>query len=69
MPINIPSDTHGWPVAAPLRLKKIRWMTPVEDLAEILEGLATTLGIVSRMEVREGMIGAPEMVVSQYRWF
>ena len=44
-------------------------MTPVEDLADILGGLAMTLGRVSRMEVREGMMGAPDMVVSQYRRF
>ena len=65
MPINRPNESHGWPVAAPRRAKKILWMTPVDDFEEILEGLATTLGIVSRMEVREGTIGAPEMVVSQ----
>lgn len=49
--------------------KYIRWMTPVEDFEEILGGLATTFGIVSRMEVREGTMGAPEIVLSQYRWF
>lgn len=37
----------------------------MEDLEEILGGLATILGMVSRIEVREGVIGAPEMVVSQ----
>lgn len=69
MPISMPSETQGWPVAAPRRPKKTRWTRPVEDLEEILGGLATTLGRVSRMEVREGMMGAPEMVVSQYRRF
>ena len=69
IPISMPSETHGWPVAAPRKPKKTRWMIPVEDLADILGGLATTLGRVSRMEVREGMMGAPDMVVSQYRWF
>ena len=41
----------------------------MDDLEDILGGLATTFGRVSRMEVREGMMGAPDMVVSQYRWF
>lgn len=40
-------------------------MAPVEDLEEIFGGLAMTLGMVSRMDVREGTIGAPEIVVSQ----
>lgn len=65
----MPSETHGWLFAAPRRLKKICWIRPVEDLDRILGGLATTLGRVSRMEVRDGTIGAPEMVVSQYRRF
>lgn len=65
MPISRPSDTQGCPVAAPRRPKNILWMAPVDDFDDILGGLATTLGMVSRIEVREGVIGAPEIVVSQ----
>lgn len=36
------------------------------DLGFILGGEATTLVIVSRMEVREAMMELPVMVVSQY---
>ena len=43
----------------------MRWMRPVEDLERILGGEEITLGMVSRIEVREGTMGAPEMVVSQ----
>ena len=39
------------------------------DLGAILGGEATILGSVSRIEVREGTMGLPVMVVSQYRWF
>ena len=38
-------------------------------LALILGGEATTLGSVSRIDVREGMIAFPVIVVSQYRRF
>ena len=44
-------------------------MAPVEDFEEILGGEEMTFGIVSRMEVRDGVMGAPEMVVSQYLRF
>jgi len=37
----------------------------VVDLGAIFGGEAMTLGMVSRMEVREGTIGLPVMVVSQ----
>lgn len=48
--------------------KKRRCKAPVDDFDLILGGLAvTTFWSVSRMEVREGTIGAPEIVVSQYR--
>lgn len=40
-------------------------MDEVVDLGAILGGEAMTLGMVSRMEVREGTIGLPVMVVSQ----
>lgn len=36
------------------------------DLGLIFGGEATTLGMVSRIDVREAMIGLPVMVVSQY---
>ena len=49
----------------PEKAKKTRWIMPVEDFEEILGGEDITLGIVSRMEVREGVMGEEEMVVSQ----
>ncbi len=39
------------------------------DLGWILGGEATTLDRVSRIEVREGIMKAPEVVVSQYCLF
>jgi hypothetical protein len=42
---------------------------PAEDFAWILGGLETTFAMVSRMAKREGRIGSPVMVVSQYLWF
>jgi hypothetical protein len=38
-------------------------------LGLILGGDATTLGSVSRMDTRDGTIGLPVVVRSQYRWF
>jgi len=46
-------------------VQKIRMMDDVVDLGAILEGDAITLGRVSRIEVRDGTIGLPVMVVSQ----
>ena len=43
----------------------MRCITPVEDFERIFGGEEITLGMVSRIDVREGTIGAPEMVVSQ----
>ena len=62
---NNPKDIKGWLVEIHLKMKKTRWSAPVEDLEAILGGWAITFGIVSRIEVREGTMGAPEMVVSQ----
>ena len=44
-------------------------MRPVVDLAGISDGLCVTLLMVSRMEVRLGRMGSPDMVVSQKRRF
>jgi hypothetical protein len=44
-------------------------MRPVVDLAWMSGGLCVTLLMVSRMEVRLGRMGSPEMVVSQKRRF
>lgn len=44
-------------------------MVPMVDLGWILGGEETTFDSVSRMEVREGMMKAPEVVVSQYCLF
>ena len=43
----------------------MRCITPVEDFEWIFGGEEITLGMVSRIDVRDGTIGAPEMVVSQ----
>ena len=43
----------------------MRWISPVEDFERIFGGEEMTLGMVSRIDVLEGTIGAPEMVVSQ----
>jgi len=69
IPMRRPSDSQGWLLEAPRNPKKTRCIMPVEDLEAILGGTATTLGMVSRMEVREGTMLAPEMVVSQYLRF
>ena len=50
-------------------LKKKRPRAEVVDLGLIFGGEATILGRVSRIEVREGTIGLPVMVLSQYRRF
>jgi hypothetical protein len=42
---------------------------PMVDLGWILGGEETTLESVSRMDVREGIMKAPEVVVSQYCLF
>lgn len=49
--------------------KKIFSMLEIVSLGLILGGEAVTLLIVSEMDVREGMMGLPEMVWSQYRRF
>lgn len=54
IPMNKPSDIHGWLVRGPVRVKNTCWNTPVLDLELNLGGLDTTLGRVSRMDVREG---------------
>ena len=56
MPIIKPSDIQGWLVRGPVRVKRACWITPVLDLELNLGGLATTLGSVSSMDVREGTI-------------
>lgn len=44
---------------------KIVSKVPMVDLGDNFEGEATTRGMVSRMEVREAIIGAPLEAVSQ----
>jgi hypothetical protein len=61
----MPMDRNGCEEEKFFMWKKPREKVPIVDLALILGGEATTLEIVSRMEVREGRIGSPEMVVSQ----
>lgn len=65
MPISKPMDTSGWLVEAPRAWKKTCCRAPELDLAGILSGFAITLGSVSRIEVRLGMIGEPDSVMSQ----
>jgi hypothetical protein len=65
-PMSISMEMIGW-LKAPLRTwKKIRGKMLEDDLEGILGGWTTTLGRVSRMEVREGTIWAPDSVMSQY---
>lgn len=55
----------GW-LAQPVRIVKSKW--PKKEFlffGLILGGEATTLGRVSRMEVREGTMGLPVIVLSQ----
>ena len=60
---------YGCPVSRPEKPKKNLWIIPVVDLLDILGGDDITLGIVSRIDVRDGVIGEPEMVTSQYLRF
>lgn len=60
-----PSAIQGWLVKGPVRVKKICWNMPVLDLELSFGGFDTTLGRVSRMDVLEGMMSAPDSVVSQ----
>ncbi len=46
-----------------------RSMLEVDDFDAIFGGDATTLDNVSRMDVREGTMGLPVMVTSQYLRF
>ena len=55
----------GWCQAKLFKLRKNPEIRPVVDLAWIWGGFLVTLLIVSRMEVRLGRMGSPEMVVSQ----
>jgi len=51
---------------APLISKKNFSKLPMVDLGLIVGGEATTLRIVSKIEVRDAIIGLPVSVVSQY---
>lgn len=65
IPISKPMVMSGWLVDAPRAWKNTCCSAPELDLAEILGGLDTTLGRVSRMDVRLGISGEPDSVKSQ----
>ena len=68
-PIVAKTASTGWCHAKRLSARKKPEIRPVVDLAGISGGLCVTLLMVSRMEVRLGRMGSPEMVVSQKRRF
>jgi hypothetical protein len=59
----------GWCQAKLFRRRKKPATRPVEDFARIWGGFCVTLPMVSRIEVRLGRMGSPEIVVSQKRRF
>jgi hypothetical protein len=61
-----PIERKGCPEMAPLISKKNFSKLPMVDLGLIVDGEATTLRIVSKIEVRDAIIGLPVSVVSQY---
>jgi hypothetical protein len=61
-----PIERKGCPEMAPLISKKNFSKLPMVDLGLIVGGEATTLRIVSKIEVRDAIIGFPVSVVSQY---
>jgi hypothetical protein len=61
-----PIERKGCPEMAPLISKKNFSKLPMVDLGLIVGGEATTLRIVSKIEVRDAIIGLPVSVVSQY---
>lgn len=67
MPAITPIDKKGCPEMAPLMSKKNFSKLEIVDLGLICGGDLETLPIVSRIDVREGMIKLPLIVVSQYR--
>lgn len=60
-----PIDRKRWPEIAPLMSKKNFSKLEIVDLGFIFGGETTTLGSVSRIDVRDAMIELPVMVVSQ----
>jgi hypothetical protein len=61
-----PTERRGCPEMAPLISKKNFSKLPIVDLGLIVGGEATTFRIVSKIEVRDAIIGLPVSVVSQY---
>jgi hypothetical protein len=61
-----PIERKGCPEMAPLISKKNFSKLPIVDLGLIVDGEATTLRIVSKIEVRDAIIGLPVSVISQY---
>jgi hypothetical protein len=68
-PIRTPSASQGWLPQAFLIWKKKCSIAPVVDFGLILGGEATTFESVSSIEVLEGLIGSPLIVMSQYLRF
>ncbi len=69
IPAITPIDRKGCPEIAPLISKKNFSKFEMVDLGLILGGEITTLGSVSRMDVRDAKIEFPVIVVSQYLRF
>lgn len=69
IPAMNPIDRIGWPEIAPLISKKNFSKLEMVDLGLIFGGEMTTLGSVSRMDVRDAMIELPVTVLSQYLRF
>lgn len=64
-PANNAMKIKGWLPIKERVWKKAASKVPTVDLALSFGGEAITRGIVSRMEVREGIIGLPLAAVSQ----
>jgi hypothetical protein len=69
IPAMNPIDRIGCPEIAPRISKKNFSKFEMVDLGLIFGGEMTTLGNVSRIDVRDAMIELPVMVVSQYLRF
>jgi len=69
MPAMDPIDRIGCPEITPLISKKNFSKGPIVDLGLIFGGELTTLGSVSRIDVRDASIEFPVSVLSQYLRF
>lgn len=69
MPEKQPSVSHGCSSDVILKSKKTFSTPEIVSLGLILGGCAVTLLMVSIIEVRDGLMLLPVMVLSQYRRF